>query len=134
MPRSRRDLGNEAEDRAATYLLSLGYSLITRRYSARGGEIDIIAMDGTMLVFVEVKSRRDSLPEEALTPRKSSRLKVAANAYMNAVDSPSHPYRFDLVAVTPSEIRHYPGVAFHSSEPTQATESSDEWSPDPPAG
>lgn len=134
MPRSRRELGVKAEDRAASYLLDLGYSLITRRYVVQGGEIDIVALDGEVLVFVEVKSRRDALPEESLTPRKSSRLRVAAKAYLHAIGSPDHPHRFDLVAVTPEGIRHHSAVLFEDKSPRASGATDEEWSFDVAAG
>ncbi|MBI3721608.1 MAG: YraN family protein, partial [Fimbriimonas ginsengisoli] len=101
MPDLRR-LGREAEDRAAAFLLEQGLTLVTRRYTARGGEIDLIALDGETLVFVEVKSRgpRGS-PEEAIDDRKAARLSAAADAYMAAMHERDRPIRFDLVAITP---------------------------------
>ena len=52
-----KEVGNLGEDIAAQYLTSLGYEIIERNYTVKGGEIDIIATLGEMLVFVEVKAR-----------------------------------------------------------------------------
>ena len=64
----KRALGREAEDRAARYLLEQGYTLVTRRFSSKGGEIDLVALDGETMVFVEVKARSGKFgtPEEAI--------------------------------------------------------------------
>ena len=68
MPVPRR-LGSDAEDAAASYLLDLGYTLITRRAKTARGELDIVCLDGECLVFVEVKSRSGNweTPEEGGT-------------------------------------------------------------------
>jgi putative endonuclease len=105
----RRRLGKEAEDQAANYLLGAGLTLVTRRFSARGGEIDIIALDGDVLVFVEVRQRgpRSPKPEETIDTRKSARISVAAQAYMREIGEISKPIRFDLVAIDGDGLRHH---------------------------
>ena len=52
----RADLGKKGEDRAAEALSAAGMSIISRNFRSRSGEIDIIALDGETLVFVEVKA------------------------------------------------------------------------------
>lgn len=117
MLRSRRELGAEAEDQAAQHLLSLGYTLITRRYSARGGELDVVALDGDVIVFVEVKARRDGrAPEESITPTKAARLRRAARAYLQEAGTPEHPHRFDVIAIDREGLRHHIGVSMDSAE------------------
>lgn len=99
--------GSEAEDRAAEFLLSLGYSLVTRRYRTRLGEIDIVAMDGDILVFVEVKNRPEGvMPEMAIDDRKIHRLWIAAQQYLRDFALVERPFRFDVVAIEAQEIRH----------------------------
>lgn len=110
MPRSRRDVGSDAEDRAAAYLLGQGFTLVTRRYCVRGGELDLVCYDGAELVFVEVKSRQDALPEESLTSRKAGRLRTAARAFLNSMGASEQAHRFDLVAIEGADIRHHRGV------------------------
>lgn len=111
MPRSRRQLGYEAEDRAAQFLLERGYTLVTRRYSTRGGELDLVALDDGLIVFVEVKERRDGrLPEESITRTKATRWKRAAKSYLQTVGTPEAAHRFDVVAIDRSEIRHHIGI------------------------
>lgn len=103
-----RALGREAEDRAASYLLTQGYSLVTRRYTVKGGEIDLIALDGDTVVFVEVKLRdgRGMTPEEAVDHRKTERMAVAADAFM-ATMGEARAIRFDVIAIDPNGLRHH---------------------------
>ena len=111
MPHARI-LGKEAEDRAARYLVEKGYTIVTRRYKARHGEIDLIALDGEILVFVEVKMRGKGgfLPESAIDERKLGHLMVAAEAYVESVGCEGSPLRYDMIALQENEIRHYVGV------------------------
>jgi putative endonuclease len=53
-------LGRSGEDRAAKHLASRGYTILERNYTAPQGELDLIALDGDTLVFVEVKTRTSS--------------------------------------------------------------------------
>lgn len=103
-----RSLGREAEDKAAAYLLSIGYTPVTRRYTVKGGEIDLVVLDGETLVFVEVKQRdgRGLTPEESVDRKKTERLAVAAEAYMLAMGE-TRDIRFDLVAIDPRGLRHH---------------------------
>jgi putative endonuclease len=109
MPNLRR-VGSEAEDRAAEYLLDKGYTIITRRYHARVGEIDIIAVWEETLVFVEVKERRapGQAPEEAVGRQKlNSMVKAAARFRRETEDT--RDFRFDLIAIDRNGLRHYEG-------------------------
>ncbi len=101
--------GREAEDRAAKYLLSLGYTLVTRRFKSRHGEIDIIALDGDVLVFVEVKARSSEVvsPEESVTRVKAARFESAVAEYFSKTGQPEMPARYDLIAVRPNRLDHY---------------------------
>src|SRR5437870_61274 len=63
--------GTGGEEAACAHLEALGYRILTRNYRCRQGEIDIIALDGEVLVFVEVKTRSPSAygsPRDAVTP------------------------------------------------------------------
>lgn len=105
--------GREHEDRAADYLLSLGYTIVTRRFKSGSGEVDLIALDGDTLVFVEVKFRGRGIPEEAVGHTKVKRFSDAVSGYMAKTGTHLSQTRFDLVAMTPTEIRHHKG-AFNS--------------------
>ncbi|MEQ1823812.1 MAG: YraN family protein [Fimbriimonadaceae bacterium] len=102
-----RKLGDDAEERAANFLIESGFTIVTRNFSTRSGELDIVALDGELLVFVEVKLRRGSSPEEAITATKATRLRAAAREYLQKMGESERSFRFDLVAVTPAEIRHH---------------------------
>ena len=108
MPNLRR-LGAEAEDRAAEFLLGLGYTIVTRRFKSSRGEIDIVAMDGETLVFVEVKSRRSrtAVPEEAVDGKKVAHFTGAVGEYLHKAGIPEAVCRYDLIAVTPAGLRHH---------------------------
>lgn len=101
--------GREAEDRAANYLLSLGYTLITRRFKTRHGEIDIVALDGDTLVFVEVKYRSSDFvtPEESVTRIKAERFESAVSDYFSKTGQPEIPARYDLIAIRGDRIEHH---------------------------
>lgn len=97
----RKRLGAWGENVAATYLESQGYSLIARNWRCRGGEIDLIAQAGDVLLFVEVKTRRGrdmGTPEEGLTPAKSRKLIMLAETYL-AEHELDVDWRIDLIAV-----------------------------------
>jgi putative endonuclease len=100
--RPRPAFGRQAEILAAEHLRKReGYLLLACPYRAPRGEIDIVARDGEMLVFVEVKARRtDPHPEDAVTLPKQRRIANAAAAFRQ--ENPRYrgaPYRFDVVAV-----------------------------------
>ncbi|HVT11445.1 MAG TPA: YraN family protein [Fimbriimonadaceae bacterium] len=104
-----RRIGAEAEDRAADYLVDRGYTIVTRRWSTRGGELDLVALDGDVLVFIEVKARsgRRLLPEEAITDQKIQRFLAAVQAYCVETDQLDRPVRYDVVAIDREGVRHY---------------------------
>lgn len=101
---SKTSVGRSAEDRAAKYLQGQGYTIITRNFHIRGGEIDIIALDGEVVVFVEVRWRADDLAEESIGPSKAESLRRTASVYLLEMGE-EREYRFDLLAMSPKEIR-----------------------------
>lgn len=110
MSQSRR-IGTAAEDVAARYLLENGYTLVARRAKLSHGELDIVALHGDTLVFVEVKARHNSYEtaEESLSPRKLNHLLQAAEEYLAINDLAESETRFDLIVVNEDELRHEPG-------------------------
>lgn len=103
-------LGREAEDAAARYLIERGFTIVTRNFRVPGGELDLVALDGEVLVFVEVKSRTTSQfpAEAALDAVKVARVVRAAEAYRVRMGERSREERYDLVCLDPEGIRHYP--------------------------
>lgn len=95
-------VGQDAEALARRYLTAKGFRVIAANKRTKGGELDLIAWDDEVLVFVEVKARASSsrgLPEEAVDQRKQKRLVAAAGAFLAELDSPPPICRFDVVAV-----------------------------------
>lgn len=103
-PTPRQRLARRGEQRAADYLVALGYSIIARNWRAPGArnELDIIAEDGDCLVFVEVKTARTANygdPITWITPRKQAAIARAAECYL-AEKSPAHnSFRFDTISI-----------------------------------
>lgn len=82
-----RKLGMRIEDKACQYLERTGYRIVHRNFISPYGEIDIIAMDETVLVFVEVRYRRPGslvTSVESLEPRKIRKLKLAIRDFLSA--------------------------------------------------
>ena len=96
-----------AEDAAAEFLRRRGYKIAQRNFTTRLGEIDIVAVDEGLVVFVEVKSRVSSEygpPEMAVDGRKQAKLRRIAQLFLERHKLLDTPCRFDVVALTrPSE-------------------------------
>jgi putative endonuclease len=95
-------LGRKGEEVAVDFLRKQGYRIIKRNYRCRAGEIDIVAKEGSSLVFVEVKSRRSThfgLPEEAVSYEKRRRLTRVTLGYFAHHRIKEAKCRFDVVSV-----------------------------------
>lgn len=96
-----RKTGDEWEEQAVRYLMEKGYHVLQRNYRCKTGEIDIIARDGSELVFVEVKYRSDNTygyALEAVTPAKQRTIRKVAGYYMTVVCKNQYvPCRFDVI-------------------------------------
>jgi putative endonuclease len=117
--------GERGEAAAARYLRRRGYKILTRRFHGRHGEIDLIARDGTVLAFVEVKTRgsdRFGAAADAVNRDKRRHLASCAREYLRLLGNPRIPVRFDVVEVymdeagTAAEVRLIQG-AFATREP-----------------
>ncbi|MBM9510798.1 YraN family protein [Desulfogranum marinum] len=96
------ELGKHGEDIAADYLIQSGYSIITRNYRRRFGEVDIVARQDATIVFVEVKTRRSAAfgtGFEAVDVRKQRQLTRIAQDYLSRHNLINVNARFDVVAV-----------------------------------
>jgi putative endonuclease len=103
--RGRLPLGRRGERAAEKYLRRIGYRIVARNFRAAGAEIDIVAMDGETLVFVEVKTRQSfaaGAPEEAVDLRKQTRMRRAAEAFARRYRADDYDMRFDIVAIDAS--------------------------------
>ena len=96
----RAALGRRGERLAADYLERAGMMIVERNYRCRVGEVDLIALDGDTIVFVEVKLRRgDFEPSEAVDARKQGHIARAAFDFMLRRGLMTSPARFDVVAI-----------------------------------
>lgn len=101
-PLKGKPLGNWGEQYAAEHLQKLGYSILQRNFRWGKGEIDIVADDNGMLVFVEVKTQSSEAMGEAftwVTPRKQRQIGRIASAYLYVNAITDRDCRFDVIAV-----------------------------------
>ncbi len=95
-------LGQQGEAFAVSYLKGLKYKILQTNYRCRCGEIDIIARDGKVLVFVEVKARRGTSygpPQLSVTPFKQRQISKTALTYLLRNRLMDENARFDVIAL-----------------------------------
>ncbi|TDZ77209.1 hypothetical protein DE4585_01459 [Mycobacteroides salmoniphilum] len=114
---TRVQIGSRGEDLAAEYLSGDGFTILDRNWRCRYGELDIIAAEGEVLVFVEVKTRTGrafGTPAEAVTHTKLRRLRRLAGIWLAAQDGSWPAVRIDVIEIRLSgsvpEITHIQGV------------------------
>lgn len=101
MSRYNKNLGDFGEDAAENYLRENKFEILERNFLVRGGEIDIIAMDGETLVFAEVKTRSSDkfgAPSEAVGRVKIAHMRRAAEEYIEKYQTDCE-IRFDVIEV-----------------------------------
>ena len=106
--RGQGALGRRGERAAEKHLRRNGYRIVARNFRAAGAEIDLVAIDGDTLVFVEVKTRRSraaGAPEEAVDERKQKRMRRAAEVFARRYRADEFEMRFDIVAIDASGKR-----------------------------
>lgn len=94
--------GKKGEDEAVRFLKKNGYRILERNYRCKYGEIDIIAMDGETLSFIEVKTRasdRFGSPQSSVDGRKQRHITMASMSYLEEKKLGEVPARFDVVSV-----------------------------------
>lgn len=106
---NKRTIGKKKEELAEQYLKSQGYEILEKNFYSHAGEIDIIAKDGTYLVFVEVKYRKSlsqGYASEAVNVRKQQRIYRVAAYYLhkNGYPADATPCRFDVVSIQGEQI------------------------------
>lgn len=117
----RRELGNWGEEQAREYLEGQGFIILEQNYRCVLGEMDLIALDGESLVFIEVKTRTSTaygFPMESIGKRKQEKYIQMASYYAKAKGLYKAPLRFDVVEVMAARqgllsINHIPN-AFQS--------------------
>lgn len=107
-----RKEGVYGEEVATRFLLEKGYTVLARRKANRQGEIDVVALDGETLVFVEVKLRNslEASPESSVNRSKIQRVWDAAAQIVTEWGFEGRRTRFDLVAIDPAGLRHHVGA------------------------
>jgi len=104
---ANRSRGRWGEDLAASMYRRLGYQIIDRNWRSRTGELDLILRYGEVFVFSEVKARRndDFGPASgAVGPAKQRRIRKLAIEWLRAHEIQAEAIRFDVVAITGTEI------------------------------
>ena len=99
----KKQLGNQGEDIAATFLTNKGYSIIKRNFKlGKSGEIDIIAQSNNIIIFVEVKTRTNykfGNPLEQISLRKRNNWKKTAEEFMFNNNILNQECRLDLITI-----------------------------------
>jgi len=100
--RERLDFGKRGEERAAGWLEESGYKILAKNYRTRSGEIDIVAREGDVICFIEVKTRRSEkfgLPYEAISLFKRRQISKLAVAFLKENNLLEHRARFDTISI-----------------------------------
>ena len=114
---AHNELGKWGEDQAVEYLQRKGYTIIERDWKSGKRDLDIIAQDGNVIVFVEVKTRRNRLygePEESVDYHKLQNLQQAISHYVKFKHI-RQEIRFDIISIvgtvgTDPDIQHIQDV------------------------
>lgn len=117
--RAKDAVGQYGENVAAARLVEAGWRVLDRNWRGTRGELDIVALDGTVLVVVEVKTRRGTRfghPAEAVTAAKLARLRRLTGEWIATHRARASGVRIDIVAVTlprsgAAHVEHLRGVS-----------------------
>jgi len=120
MSESSHVRGALGEVRAEQYLAQKGYAILARNFVSPGSEIDLIAEDGRVIVFIEVKTRMGKAytGREAVTPAKQKRICKGAVYYLMQNGLMNRQARFDVIEIQGERVTHienafaYQGPAF----------------------
>jgi putative endonuclease len=111
--KASKSLGKRGENQALEYLKKKGYEIVDTNFRYDRAEIDVIARDRGVLVFVEVKTRQANgigEPEDAVTFRKRDQIRKAAQGYLFRQHLDNEECRFDVLAIEygsgTANIRH----------------------------
>lgn len=102
-------IGAQGEKLAQEYIKKLGYKVIETNFATKFGEIDIIAIDKKVIVFIEVKNRSSlkyGRPSEAVNKYKQNKIKLVAEFYMQKHKLHNSFCRFDVIEILNSEINY----------------------------
>jgi putative endonuclease len=100
---TRKMLGALGEQYALEHLQSLKYRILANNWRCRTGEIDLIAMDGELLVFIEVRTRSGSTafgtPQESVNAMKQQKVRETAQFYAHRYQLLDRQLRFDVISI-----------------------------------
>ena len=100
---ARISVGKKGESLAAEFLRKNGYRIVETNFRNRYGEIDIIAVEGKTIVFIEVKTKTNNKfgpPKMAVNLRKQKQLSKTALAYLTQKKLNNNPARFDVIGIS----------------------------------
>jgi putative endonuclease len=118
-PNRRQSLGKRGEALAAEFLEHEGFSILTRNFRTPYGEIDLIAKQADLVVFVEVKTRSSTSlgpPEISITSLKKEHIRCAAEYYIQQHEELQNDWRIDAVTIqlsdrsSPAQIDHFENI------------------------
>lgn len=108
-----KDIGDFYEEKAEAFLVKKGFLILEKNYRFRRNEIDLITKDNDVLVFVEVKFRKNNFfgnPEDFVDHKKLERLQEAAENYM-LEQNWLGKIRFDVVAISKIGVEHFTDIS-----------------------
>ena len=109
MKRFNKIIGNKGELIAQNYVKKQKYVILEENFTCKFGEIDIIAKDKDVIIFIEVKARTSEMfgrPCEAVTPYKQNKIRTVAKYYLMLKKLYENSCRFDVIEVLDGEINH----------------------------
>lgn len=117
--RAKDAVGRYGEKLAAARLADAGWQVLDRNWRGTGGELDLVALDGDVLVTVEVKTRRGTgfgHPAEAVTAAKLARLRRLTGEWLTTHEVRARSVRIDVVAIIlprsgAARVEHLRGVS-----------------------
>lgn len=108
-----KDIGDYYENKAEVFLIDKGFQILEKNYRFKRNEVDLIAQENDVLVFVEVKYRKSKWfgsPEDFVDDKKIERLQAAAENYMLEKKWVGR-IRFDIVAIDKAGVEHFMDIA-----------------------
>lgn len=114
----RRWFGSRSERAAAKFIKKLGYRILVRNFTCSLGELDLIALDGQTIVFIEVRSTEaavDTYPAHSVNLAKQKRLTRLALFYLQQKKLLGRPARFDVLTVSWPAANQQPTILHYQN-------------------
>lgn len=99
---NKKDFGEKGEGIAKNYLIKSGYKIIEKNFRTNFGEIDLICEKDSSIIFIEVRTKRESdflLPEESITKRKIKHIKLASLEYLSRLKKVYKEIKFEFIGI-----------------------------------